>query len=99
MLRRFSYPPSTEFSPFKLRPAFNLERDRNQVKPVLIAEVISTRFVSLIYCYSIEKISFLWCNAAVLRLNAPLVFVYFEAKGMVSPQLVWESRLQLCNLL
>jgi hypothetical protein len=25
--------------------------------------------------YSIEKTSFLWCNANVLRLNAPLVFV------------------------
>jgi len=24
---------------------------------------------------SIEKTSFLWCNANVLRLNAPLVFV------------------------
>jgi len=25
--------------------------------------------------YSIEKTSILWCNANVLRLNAPLVFV------------------------
>ena len=38
--------------------------------------------------YSIEKTSFLWCNANVLRLNAPLILV-IKIKGMVSLQLVW----------
>ena len=31
--------------------------------------------------YSIEKTSFLWCNANVLRLNAPLVFVCLIMRG------------------
>jgi len=31
--------------------------------------------------YSIEKTSFLWCNANVLRLNAPLVFMCLNSEG------------------
>jgi hypothetical protein len=44
----------------------------NTVSPVFVKNALVYLLTTK---YGIEKTSFLWCNANVLRLNAPLVFM------------------------
>ena len=59
--------------------------------------MLAVHIKTMVLTSSVEQSVFLWCNANVLRLNAPLVLVKIKRDGFATTCL--EGELQLCNLL